>query len=141
MSYLKDLDLSREVVQALFVHLFEKRKSLAIHSSLKAYLYQAVRNRCLNHLQKSGPEGQRMEPLADQDEPVENLEEEIQRNELEYRLFQIVESLPPKCKEVFKLSRVKGLSNAEIASKLQLSKRTVETQISKALKVLREKLS
>ena len=65
----------------------------------------------------------------------------MERKELEHRIFRVVESLPPRCREIFLLSRVKQLDNGEIARKLGISKRTVETQISKALKVLREKIS
>jgi len=68
------------------------------------------------------------------------MEARIRETELEHQIFLIVDSLPPQCRNIFTLSRVKGLSNGEIAEKLQISKRTVETQISNALKTLRTKL-
>jgi RNA polymerase sigma-70 factor (ECF subfamily) len=63
-----------------------------------------------------------------------------QETELEYRVFQIVSGLPSRCKEIFTLSRVEGKKNSEIAARLKISIRTVETQISKAIKILRQKL-
>jgi len=73
-------------------------------------------------------------------ESSENLDAIIEKSELEARIFQIVSELPPRCQEVFKKSRVNGMKNIEIAELLDISIRTVETQISNALKVLREKL-
>jgi RNA polymerase sigma-70 factor (ECF subfamily) len=71
----------------------------------------------------------------------ENLENEINTIELQNRIFNLIEALPPKCKKIFKMNRLEGMKNEEIAISLKLSKRTVETQISKALKILRNKLS
>ena len=65
----------------------------------------------------------------------------LEASEFEALLFQIIKSLPPSCQQVFKLSRFEGKKNQEIADQLQISKRTVETQISKALKILRQKIN
>ena len=139
-SYVNDMDAAKEVVQDLFVSIFENRKTLLITTSLKSYLYQAVRNRCLNHLKRLKTGREHLERMGELTNNTESLEDLILKNELEYRIFQIVSNLSPKCKEVFILSRVHGLKNPEIASRLELSIRTVETQISNALKILREKL-
>ena len=140
MDYVHDLDSAREIVQVLFVHLYERREKLEIRSSLRSYLYRSVRNRCLNHM--SGKESRNipLEAHIDTPSPGDTIEEEIQGKEMEHRIFRAVESLPPKCREVFIMSRVKGLDNTTIAAHLQISKRTVETQISKALRLLREKI-
>ena len=71
----------------------------------------------------------------------ENLENEINSVELQYKIHEVIEELPSKCRRIFKMNRLEGLKNDEIARQLNLSKRTVETQISKALKILRTKLS
>lgn len=139
-KYVNDLDSARELVQDLFVSIFENRKTLLITTSLKSYLYQAVRNRCLNHLKRIKVGKQHLEQFAQELNTSEGLEELILKNELEYRIFRIISGLSPKCQEVFTLSRVKGLKNQEIATRLKISVRTVETHISNALKVLREKL-
>jgi len=139
-TFVKDLDTAREQVQDLFVYLYENRLTLVITTSLKSYLYQAVRNRCLNYLKRVKSNKLHQEQMAKEDHSADSLEELILKNELEHRIFQIVEGLSPKCREVFTLSRVHGLKNPEIAARLDLSVRTVETHVSNALKILREKL-
>jgi RNA polymerase sigma-70 factor (ECF subfamily) len=139
-GYVEDLESGKEIVQDLFVHLYEKRKTLVITSSIKSYLYQSVRNRCLNHIkhrQMQRIHHDRMKPAKDFSD---DLEERIRENELEHLVFKVVDKLPPQCKKIFTMSRVSGLNNGEIAEQLNISKRTVETQISNALKILREKL-
>ncbi len=140
LRYVSDLAIARDIVQNFFVHLFENRKSIIISSSLESYLYQSVRNRCLNHIKRVKTQKQHLDQYHDERKSFEDMEERIQETELEHTIFKIIESLPPQCQKVFSLSRVKGLSNSEIADQLNISKRTVETQISKALKVLRDKL-
>jgi len=139
-KYVNDLDSARELVQDLFVSIYENRKSLMITSSLKAYLYRSVRNRALNHLKRIKVGKQHLEQIAQELNSSESLEELILENELEHRIFQIISSLSPKCQEVFKMSRVHGIKNQDIAARLEISVRTVETHISNALKILREKL-
>lgn len=139
-NYLRDLDASKELVQDLFVSIYENRRSLIITTSLKSYLYQAVRNRCLNHLKKDEVRRVYQTQAARNQDPGETLEEEILVNELEHQIFHIISQLSPKCREVFIMSRVKGFKNQEIADSLDISRRTVETHITHALKALREEL-
>lgn len=68
-------------------------------------------------------------------------ENEIMTIDLQQKIYEIIEKMPVKCRQIFKMNRFEGLKNEEIAQMLNLSKRTVETQISKALKILRNKLS
>jgi RNA polymerase sigma-70 factor (ECF subfamily) len=140
LRYVIDLETAKEIVQDLFVALYENRKSLLITNSLKSYLYQSVRNRCLNHLKHIQVDRRHMENLKLNQELSEDLEANIEKGELEARIFQIVSDLPPRCQDIFKKSRVKGMKNKEIAEHLDISIRTVETQISNALKILRTKL-
>jgi RNA polymerase sigma-70 factor (ECF subfamily) len=139
-KYLNDLDSSKELVQDLFVSMYENRKSLIINTSLKSYLYQAIKNRCLNHLKKIDVRREYQKQAAQNGESGESLEDQILLNELEHEIFKIIAQLSSKCQEVFTMSRVNGLRNQEIAAKLDISVRTVETHISNALKILREKL-
>jgi RNA polymerase sigma-70 factor (ECF subfamily) len=139
-KYVNDLETAKELVQDLFVHLFENRDALGINTSLKSYLYKSVRNRCLNHLKHQKINKRHldiMNPATTENEDPESIYRET---ELEHRIFQIVSGLPPKCRDIFIMSRVEGKNNGEIAASLHISIRTVETQISKALKTLRKRL-
>jgi len=139
-KYLHDLESSKELVQDLFVYLYEKRKSLIITSSLKSYLYQSVRNRCLNQLKRNDVKREYQKRALQNQDTAENLERQIMANELEHEIFRIVSKLSHKCREVFIMSRTNGLKNQDIADRLHISIRTVETHISNALKTLRESL-
>ena len=139
-TYVNNLEPAREIVQDLFVSLYENRKSILIATSLKSYLYQSVKNRCLNYLKHLAVERKHIDKAVLEKELSEDLEARILETELEYKIFEIISELPPKCQQIFKMSRVQGLKNKEIAEKNAISIRTVETQISMALKALRENL-
>lgn len=137
---LNDQDLARSIVQDVFVMFYEKRNEINIHTSLKALLYQSVRNRCLNYIKREKMTREHHKYLflsgAGMAEPSQTLE----FKELEKIINNTIEALPNQCRRIFIMSRHEGQSNQEIATKLSISKRTVETQISKALKRLRESL-
>ena len=140
LRYVSDLETAKEIVQELFVALYENRKSLLISTSLRAYLYRSVRNRCLNYLKHIQVDRKHIEIMQLNQESSEDLEASMEKTELECRIYQVVSELPPRCQDIFTKSRVNGMKNKEIAELLEISIRTVETQISNALKVLREKL-
>ncbi len=137
---LLDMDLSRSTVQDVFVMLFDKREEIVIHTSLNAHLYQSVRNRCLNHMKRDKMKNERHQIILDKGETFEKPSTSMEFNELEALIHSTIEVLPEQCRRIFKMSRQEGLTNQEIAENLAISKRTVETQISKALKRLREEL-
>lgn len=139
--YLYDFESSREIVQDLFVHIYEKRHHLDINSSLKSYLFRSTQNRCINFINAQKTRNKYIDHIKSKNLIKENsLEKDLEAAELEYNLLAAIGELPPKCRMIFKMNRFEGLSNGEIAERLELSKRTVETQITKALKILREKL-
>ncbi len=141
MKYLGDLEIARDLVQDLFLSIYESRGSISIQTSLGSYLYGAVKNRCLNHIRhKAVREKHRSSIIHSENGRDPDLEEKIEATELEARIYEIVSQLPGKCRQIFIMSRVDGKRNSEIADELKLSVRTVETQISKALKVLRDNL-
>lgn len=138
---LVDEDLAREVVQDVFVMFYEKREVLNIHSSLKSHLYQSVRNRCLNQIKRNQIRRDHHSNIfLERKNEASFVEEKMMETELEARIYSVVKSLPQQCRRIFEMSRFEGVSNQEIADQLKLSKRTVETQISKALKSLRQHL-
>jgi RNA polymerase sigma-19 factor, ECF subfamily len=140
MKYVRDADSAKEIVQEFFVRLFEKRNALVIDTSLKSYFYRSVYNSCINHISHAEMRGRHIKNLALQSEN-EFSDDQIAAIELQNRIYKCVEEMPDQCRRIFKLNRFEGLRNEQIAEKLGISKRTVETQISKALKVLRKKLA
>lgn len=135
------MDIAREIVQDFFVKLYEKRHNLSVETSVKSYLYRSVYNCCLNYLNQRNIQDKHLKNIDLERVDEDNLESEISSVELQYRIHQVIEELPARCRKIFKMNRLEGIKNEEIATQLNLSKRTVETQISKALKILRKRLS
>ncbi|PWL30792.1 RNA polymerase sigma-70 factor [uncultured Roseivirga sp.] len=134
-----DKEAAEDLVQDVFVKLYEQRDRLQFHSSLKAFLYQSVRNRCIDLIRSTKTrEKHHVEIKADTDVEGLNSEELMLQSELEEKIYQSIKQLPEQCQLIFKMNRFEGKKNQEIANELNISKRTVETQISKALKRLRE---
>ena len=137
-KYLNNIDDSKEIVQELFIHLYEKKADIRIQKNIKAYLFQSVRNRCLNIIKFKIKNNTEASPnLTD---PSYNSDYMIETVEFEQLVFSLIDKLQPACKNIFKLSRFEQKSNDEIAMELKISKRTVEIQISKALKFLRQEI-
>lgn len=136
MHYLHDMYLVEDVVQDCFVELWERMNNEKTVSSVRAYLYMMVRNRCLDTLKKDNQIDCNILPsdLAGiiQDEEAE------ERSLIEARLWTAIDSLPEKCREVFLLSKRDGLKYKEIADKLNISIKTAENHVAKAMKVLKE---
>jgi RNA polymerase sigma-70 factor (ECF subfamily) len=132
-----DGDQAEEIVQSLFVKIWEKRHTLNIHVSEKSYLFRAVRNRCINLLQQEKVKQQHAQQIKEALQNAMSIENDTD-NELEIQIEAGIEMLPEKRREIFRLSREKGLKYREIAAKLNISVKTVETQMGLALKTLRE---
>ena len=138
---MSSIDIAREIVQDFFVRLYEKRQTLSIGVSVKSYLYRSVYNCCINYFNQRNIQEKHLKSIDLERDVEENLQSEIDTIELQYKIHEVIEELPTKCQRIFKMNRLEGLKNEEIANQLNLSKRTVETQISKALKILRNKLA
>lgn len=136
-----DRDMAEEIVQNIFVQLWEKRDSIGVATSARSYLFSATRNACLNHLnhlkvRNRFAEAVQAMPLEQADDAAAQLE----LQELNTRLHAAIDQLPERCREVFVLSRFESLKYDEIAQRLAISPRTVEVQIGKALRFLRDHL-
>ena len=134
---LGDEEDAREVVHQVFINLWEKRKEVDLSTSLKSYLFTSVHNRSLNVIRdrKKFAEGEMPELAGEWD-----VSAQIESMELEEKIRESINSLPEKCREIFELNRFSGLKYAEIATQLGISVKTVENQMTKALKILREQL-
>ena len=141
-TILNDESLAEEMIHRVFLRILEKKESVAIHTSLKAYLYRSVHNECLNHLkhQKVKQDYQAQAAYAANRQPADP-SSKLHYQELEQRLREAMNQLPEQCRTIFQLSRFEELKYAEIASQLGLSVKTVENQISKALKKIRAHLA
>ncbi|WP_187264544.1 RNA polymerase sigma-70 factor [Pontibacter beigongshangensis] len=139
-KFLGDLDKAREVVQDVFVRLYEQREELPAIAALKSYLYKSVHHACLNLIKQTAVHHSHQQQLLYESSTFEN-SDALQQAELEARLGQAIQQLPEQCRRIFEMNRFDGKKNREITEELQLSVRTVETQISKALKILRRHLA
>lgn len=139
---LGDADEAEEVVQNVFLTIWERRETLLITTSLKAYLYRAVHNRCLNRLsQQSVQAGHREQAAAELYTDTASPAQPLLTDELSTRLQRAIGQLPEQCRKAFELSRFEELSHKEIADRLGIAVKTVENQIGKALRMLRTELS
>lgn len=133
LKIVKSKEAAEEIVQDLFVQFWEKRKTLDINISLKAYLYRSVYNNSVRQFKSNN----KFESINDSYNSVEdNFTDLLEKNEIENSVYNCIEELPEQCKKIFKMSRFEELKYREIAEKLNLSVKTVETQMSRALKYL-----
>jgi len=141
VKYVWELEQAEEIVQDLFFNLWNKRSDLYISSSLESYLFRAVRNACLNYIKYKKIRDNYASLVQDTHNPAQGLNENpVETLELQKKIDEAIESMPPERKKVFLLSRYEGLKYKEIAEKLGISIKTVEAQMGKALKFLREEL-
>lgn len=132
LRYTQDVDDAEDIVQQAFSDIWEKLSSgMEIHN-LKAYLYQAVHNRSLSFVTEHSNIIRENIPEMEDD-----MEERISISERDARLWTAIDNLPPQRQRIFLLSKRDGLTYQEIADELGLSVKTIEHQISKALKTLR----
>lgn len=141
-SKLFNLDDAQDIIQDIFIKLWEDRKQLSITSNLKAYLFAVARHRIIDKIRRNitREEYTVMLQLLAKVHHSE-IEQQIAAKELEQIIVQSLDQLSPKVREIYILSREKNLSISEIATKLQLSEQTVKNQISTALAHLRKSVS
>jgi RNA polymerase sigma-70 factor, ECF subfamily len=140
-SFLQDKEEAEEVVQSAFITIWEKRTTLSIETSFKSYLYRMVRNTCLNVIKHEKVKQQHVaHELAVTEVAYEAVTHKVQAAELETRISEAMKTLPEQCRLVFQLSRFEELKYQEIADQLNISVKTVENHMGKALKLMREQL-
>lgn len=133
-GYVSDYDESEDIVQELFIHIWDKGKDCLPEQELTAYLTTAVKNRCISFLRRKKDDTVSIDdlPLADQ-HPADG---EAPRSPEEV-LEEALATLPPKCKDIFLMAKLKGMKYREIANELGISEKTVDNQMTKAVKLLR----
>jgi RNA polymerase sigma-70 factor (ECF subfamily) len=132
-----DAQLAQDLTQDVFIKFWNKRDTISLHTSLSAYLHRMTINESLSYLRKH----KKMDTIPMDAElritSTPRADEKLELLELETKVSKAIEDLPEKCSIIFKLSRYENLSYKEIATELNLSIKTVENQISKALRTLR----
>ena len=140
-SLVNDPEKAQDIVQNVFLKTWEKRKSLKRNFSINGFLYRAVHNEFVDQY-RSNKSLLEVEKIYM--DTILQLEKESELKETEKKMNLVMEAiheLPPKCKQIFLLSKKEGLENIEIAEYLDISRKTVENQITKAFSTLRERLS
>ncbi len=139
MHYLDEQEEAEDVVQDLFVSVWEKKEAFLSEKSIHAFLYNSVRNICLNRLKHRKVEEKYLDYSMNFASLKEEEDYEVMKEDLYERLFRVIEELPPRCREIF-LLHLDGKKNEEIAEQLNLSLLTVKTQKKKAMNYIRKRL-
>jgi RNA polymerase sigma-70 factor, ECF subfamily len=140
-SFLNDKDEAEEVVQSTFIIVWEKREQFEVQTSFRSYLYRMVRNACLNVIKHSHVKQAHLKFARAAGEPRhEQVSDEVLSTELELKIAEAMLTLPDQCRRVFQLSRFEELRYQEIAEQLNISVKTVENHMGKALKIMRTQL-
>jgi RNA polymerase sigma-70 factor (ECF subfamily) len=141
-TFMKDDERAEEIVQNVFCRIWEKRSQLKTDGSLKAYLYRSVHNESLNYLkQQKNRASLQVHYGGKGEESSVQASEKVMATELETHIQQALNELPEQCRTIFQMSRFEQLKYQQIADQLNLSIKTVENQMGKALKILRVKLA
>jgi RNA polymerase sigma-70 factor (ECF subfamily) len=140
-TILRDEVEAEEMVQQVFFKLWERNENLSLTGPVSAYLYRAVHNESLNYIKRQKVRSNHQLHVAySMKNEVEHPEKKVMAGELEKKIHTALNELPEQCRTIFQMSRFDELKYREIADKLGISVKTVENQMGKALKLLREKL-
>lgn len=141
-TIVRENEQAKDIVQTAFCKWWEKRMEIRIESSIKSYLYTAVYNHSLNHIRNT--KNRKTYTVDFTENNIEAAEENrhdlANSTELEYRLKNAIEDLPPRCKLIFLKSKFEKKKYSEIAAELNISVKTVEAQMGKAFKHLRGRM-
>ncbi|MDN3549583.1 RNA polymerase sigma-70 factor [Mucilaginibacter aquaedulcis] len=140
-SLLKDWDVAEEIVQSLFLKIWEKNEWGHIQTSIKSYLYKSVYHDSLNYIRRQKVQLKYQSTTAySMKDHTDDAAGKLKMGELERHLQQALAKLPEKCRAIFHLSRFEELKYQEIATQLDISIKTVETHMGKALRILRKEM-
>ena len=139
-AMLRERATAEEIAQDVMLELWRRREALDVTESVRGYLLQATRNRTLNALRHKAIERKSEPQVIEGTAHLPPTDAAAREGEIELALQGAIAELPDRCRQVFELSRVDGLKYAEIARRLGISVKTVEVQMGKALRILRERL-
>jgi RNA polymerase sigma-70 factor (ECF subfamily) len=136
IKYIKSPEIAEELVQEVFINIWERHDSLNITSSIKSYLFTSVKYRAFNYLRLQMPKEKLLENVEVLD-TFANIEDYQVSPELKKEVSKAIDSLPTKCRAILIMSKIDGKSHREIATELGVSEKTIENQITIAFKKLR----
>lgn len=139
--FVYDIQIGENIVQDVFLKMWENRDKLEFGNSIKSYLYTSVKHLSINHLQKSRTLKKHQETIRLQTIDESTPEDILINQELIKSIELAIQNLPEKARIVFSMSRLDKLKNAEIAEILNISIKAVEAQMTKALKILRKQIT
>ncbi|MFC2139132.1 RNA polymerase sigma-70 factor [Bacteroidota bacterium] len=139
--YIRDKQIAENIVQDVFLKIWQNRHTIDSSQSIKSYLFAAVKNESFKHLRHLDVETRSYDKIVKLVNVEKTPDEVLDEKELQEKVNSALNDLPEKCREIFFMSRFDKLKYAEIAEILDISIKTVETQIGRALKKLRENLS
>ena len=141
-KYVKDFETAKEIVQDAYISLWEKREAIDMERAVKSYLTMAIHNKCTNYLRDNRKFDKYILDIENlPDVPEYESSDSLVADELKISIDSAISELPEKCREIFKLNRYENLKYQQIADKLHISVKTVETQMSKALQHMRVRLA
>lgn len=135
-KYLRSQELASDLVQDVFIAVWQKREQLHEVTHFKAYLYTITKHLAIKYLKKMAKEVLTAQEFSEREASVEN-----NSNQYEELLHKVVDQLPPKRKQVFNLIKIEGLSYADVAKQLNISTHTVDTHMKKAIQFIRHRLT
>lgn len=138
---MENSDAAEDVVQEVFVQMWQKRDQIVLTTSMKSYLFQSTRNKAIEILRRRKLQKAYVEEESHKADSFYEIDNEADNYMIKEQLNKSIRQLPPKCQKIFVLSKMNGLTYGEIAEELNLSVKTVENQIGRGLKLLRGMLT
>jgi RNA polymerase sigma-70 factor, ECF subfamily len=140
-TYLQDRERAKDTVQVIFAKWWEKKDSILIQQTVRGYLYSAVYHHCLNAIRDDKVRKSYAENYKRTEAEAREFVDTVCYEEVDFKIRQTIESLPRQCHIIFCKSRFENMTYSQIATDLTISIKTVETQMTKALKILRGSIS
>lgn len=141
LTFLQDSHQAEDVVQETFIRIWERKRDMVSSPEIRFYLVTAVRNNCISALRKLRSQHIQFTEVTPEPEPephITALQLHEQADEQSRRIAAALDKLPPKCREVFLLIKMQGFSYKQAAETLGISVKTIENQMGKAIRVLRD---
>jgi RNA polymerase sigma-70 factor (ECF subfamily) len=138
-KYLQDRGDVEDVVQEVLVKLWQNKEKIHLQKDVKFYLFTSVKNKAIELIRSRKRKGEILDTLKPEKNFEEPVGEEVDSTILKEKLYNSIRQLPPKCQEIFVMNKVNGLTYNEISEELNISPKTVDNQMRRAFKLLREK--